>query len=170
MRSFNERVTAEGVEKGVRAAVIDGRADESVQRRSVAGAPRAPASGNLKLRRRAGSDLVLERAHLLDPADQRLIEAIYARGVTAVAMSRLMGQPPRKLTSRVRRLVKHLCSPECALVQAMESRLPKVRREVARACFVQGLSIRAASARVGITFYAARQHLAAVRALAEVAA
>ncbi len=167
MRSINERVTAEGADRG---ADADGRADQLIARRSSVSSPRPPLSGNLKLRRRAGSDLVLERAHLLDPADRRLIEAIYARGVTAAAMSRLMGQPPRKLTSRVRRLVKHLCSPECALVQAMESRLPRVRREVARACFVQGLSIRAASARVGITFYAARQHLAAVRALAEVAA
>ena len=161
MRSINERVTAEGA--------MEPDAEGSPNR-STPRTARPALESALKLRRRAGAAVMLDRAHLLDPADQRLIEAIYSRGQSAAAVARLLGQPSRKVNARVHRLVKLLCSPECALVQAMKTRMPQARREIARACFVQGMSIRAASARVGITFYAARQHLAAVRALAEAAA
>jgi DNA-directed RNA polymerase specialized sigma24 family protein len=122
------------------------------------------------LRRRASAELILQRAPELDASDRSLLEAIYASGQSAAAVARLLGQPQRTVSARVRRLVRRVCTPEFGLVLLLQERWPKTRREVARACFVRGLSIREASQSLGITFHAARKHHAAIRAMAEAAA
>jgi hypothetical protein len=123
-----------------------------------------------RLRRRAGADVVLARAHLLEAADRGVIEAIYGSGQSATQVARVLGVPARKMCDRVRAVVKRLRSRECTLVDTMGPKWGTTRRGVAVACFVHGLSIRRASERLGITFYAARQHYAAVRAILDAAA
>ncbi len=130
----------------------------------------AGGSAASRLRRRAGADVVLARAHLLEAADRGVIEAIYGSGQSATQVAQVLGVPARKVRGQVRAVVKRLRSRECTLVDTMGPKWGTTRRGVAVACFVHGLSIRRASERLGITFHAARQHYAAVRAILDVAA
>ncbi len=171
MRSINERVTPwEPEDAPARIRLVEaGPWASAALGLAVGEGVEGAGAGGSRLRRRASAEEVLSRAHLLEATDRRVIEAIYGSGRTAAEVARVLGLPARKVSGRVRGVVKRLCSRECTLVQSMKSRWPETRRAVAVACFVHGLSIRRASERLGISFHSARQHYAAVRAILEAA-
>jgi len=127
----------------------------------------------LDLRRRDRQDLARRIAHMaewLPQADRALLRAVYDSGQPVADLARIAGQHPRSLRRRVRRLTARVLSSRYLFVVSHMADWPATRRKVARACVIQGLSMRAAARQLGLSLHTVRMHHAAIRALAEGAA
>jgi hypothetical protein len=126
---------------------------------------------------------LVERAAWLPPDDRELVEAVFGEGISVAAFVRRRRQrgndlapgrreqdravplTARTARTRLRRLVERVLSPRYAFVVANRALWTGPMRRAAFACVVQGLSLREASARLGMSLHAVRRHLDAVDAL-----
>ncbi|TVQ60364.1 MAG: hypothetical protein EA379_08205 [Phycisphaerales bacterium] len=130
--------------------------------------PGAESGVDLRRRRtRRLSETVLARAEHLDAEEASLIRAVYGQGLSVVEVARLRGEPARALRRRVRRIVARLLTGRFAYVARRRSSFTPTRRRVAEACVLRGMSLREASASLGISFHCVRRHMEAVNALSE---
>lgn len=133
---------------------------------------RRPSREQTDLRRRGvrdRSEVILMRAAYLEPEDRRLIEVVFADGLTCNAVAELLGESPRRIRRRVRTLVDRVSSDRFAFVMRERERWPATRRRVATACVLQGRSYRESAAHLKLTFHAVRRQMNAVEALFEAA-
>jgi DNA-directed RNA polymerase specialized sigma24 family protein len=139
--------------------------------------PPAPTPGRHPRRRRpdrallesgaAAAERMLALAEWLPPTDRALIVAMYKDGLSGVAIARLRGEPVEVVRRRLARVIKRMNTPVFALVAVQSSAWPRARAEAARLCVLEGLSIRAAAERAGITAHQVRREIITVRAMAE---
>ncbi len=135
----------------------------------AAGLDRAwdPDEGADLRRRRQGAwvDRVLDRAEWL-PADERtLIESVFRDGRTAVEVAHLTREDPRAVRRRVRRAVDRAMSDRLAFVVRARGSWSPTRRRVADLTVIEGVSMRAASERLGLSYHTVRRHREAIEAL-----
>jgi len=119
------------------------------------------------LRRRVPRDLaelLVARAEHLLPEDRALITAVYQDNLTAAQVAQLKGCPPRTIRRRLRSLIQRLLSPRYVFVASRLDRWPPTRKRVARACVLQGRTLRAAAAHLKVSLHTVRRHMDAVAA------
>ncbi|HED54591.1 MAG TPA: hypothetical protein ENJ00_10390 [Phycisphaerales bacterium] len=118
-------------------------------------------------RSRAMVEVLRERARYLPETDRALIEAVFADGTPVTKLAGVIGEDPRKLRRRIRRVTGRLLDPRFRFVAERQSSWRPTRRKVGQACVLDGLSIRKASARLQLSFYTVRRHKEAIEAMYE---
>jgi len=122
------------------------------------------------LRRRRGRDLVaalVERAAYLPQDERELILAVYRDSRKIIEVAALLNEPPRRLRTRVRKLVKRLLDPRFAFVARNREHWPRTRRRVGTMRILFGRTMRQTATDLGLTLHQIRQHEAAIHALHE---
>jgi DNA-directed RNA polymerase specialized sigma24 family protein len=119
---------------------------------------------------RTAIEQALRLADRLAPADRDLMRAVYERGMSAEAFARAAGRSPRSVRGRLRRLIERMTSQPFRFVALHQRRWPAQRRRVAELVILQGLGLRAAAARAGMSIHHVRREIDRVRALIEEAA
>jgi len=120
------------------------------------------------LRRKRTRDLaeiVADHAQHALPDERAIIHAIYRDGLTAQRVAHLRCESPRRVRSRVRRIVARLVSDRFRFVVRSRDRWPLQRRRVATACVLQGMSMREAARFLQLTLHQVRRELETVRTL-----
>ncbi|MFN7022164.1 MAG: hypothetical protein ACK4WH_12675 [Phycisphaerales bacterium] len=110
---------------------------------------------------------LIERSVLLAPDDKALIRAIYAEGLPLRVVAELRGQSPRACRESLARLVRRLCSPAFQLAADPRGLLTRRQAAVARACFIEGLTMRQAAARLRTSLHIVRSERARMLAMVE---
>jgi len=124
----------------------------------------------LDLRRRQKRDyaeILAARAAWLLPEDHRLIGSIYTHGMTAQAVAQLRGESPRKVRTRVHRLVDRMMSDRFEFVLRRRESWPPTRRRVATAYVLQGRPMRATARHLHLSFHVVRRQVDVINALYE---
>ncbi len=124
----------------------------------------------LDLRRRCRRmlvDHIVARSELLSPSDRALVHAVYRRRMNATDLSRSMNRSARAVRGRLRGLGKRLLSPRFEFVLRHGHEWTPMRRRIATACIIRGLTMRQAAGALDLTHYAVRSHMTAVEALYE---
>lgn len=142
------------------------------RRRAVSLAPvRTEAEGSLRRRvLDAQADALLRRAHVLDPDDRALLEALLREGESFLGAARSRGVCTRTVRRRMRRLINRMASERFLFVLAQHLSWPLGRRRVGEACVLRGRSMRAAARELSLSVHAVRRHLAVVSAMCLAAA
>lgn len=104
--------------------------------------------------------------HLPD-AERVLIYDAFELGTPVAQIARRTGQDPRTLTRRVRRITRRLLDPRFRFVAEHRTAWRPTQSMVAQACVLEGLSIRQASERLGLSRHTVRRHKEAIDALFE---
>jgi hypothetical protein len=105
-------------------------------------------------------------AEFLAPTDRTLVRWVYRDGKPVAELAGLLRTPRASLTRRVRKLVDRCRSPEFAFVAAHMNAWPAPMAHVARACVLEGRSVRSAAATLKTTVHAARSLRMVVLAMA----
>lgn len=103
--------------------------------------------------------LLLQRAVLLRLVDRELLKSVVFSGLSVSQVSRLTGQPAVVLRRRVRRLIKHLQSPQFLAAARSLPHLDDRQERLARMVLCQGLSLRQAALALHISYFDARIQL-----------
>lgn len=122
----------------------------------------------IDLRRKRTRDLaetVADNAQWASPDDRAIIQAIYRDGLTAQQVAHLRNESPRRLRARVRRIVARLVSERFRFVLRSRDQWPPMRRKVAGACILQGLSMREAARFLQLTLHQVRREMDIIHAL-----
>ncbi len=116
--------------------------------------------------------MLVRRAAWLTPEDRELVTSVFGEGLSVAAYTRRRREHDpvapvsvRTARRRLRRLVTRLLSPRFAFVIENRGDWPATRRRAAMACVVQGLSLREAASKMGVSLHAVRRHMDAVEAL-----
>ena len=138
----------------------------------------AEAADLRRRRRRETVELILNRSAYLPDRDRLLIEGVFGEGHSVTELSALTGEAPRTLRRRVRRIVQRMVGVGQVgagrgggdkflfVVRHMDNWAP-TRRRVAEVCVLEGLSLRQAADRLGLSLYAVRRHHEAINAQLE---
>jgi transposase len=115
----------------------------------------------------AGKERLLLLASFLPESQRALLDALLGEGVPARVIAKLRGTSPRTVRRRASLLVERVNSPAFAIVVSHGRAWPPLREAIARLCVVDGVGMRAAAARLGVSLYTVRREVAQVRAIAE---
>lgn len=110
-----------------------------------------------------------ERADAFDPPDRELLLAYFGAGRNAVQLAQLTGRTPRWVRSHLRRLAARALDPAFLYVARADAGWTPTRRAVGRACFISGLSLRAAARSLHLSLHTVRRNRLAILALVEAA-
>lgn len=116
---------------------------------------------------RQAAERILARTEFLPPEEQRLLEAVYAQGLTIRRVAELAGIHPRVMSRRIRRIVARSLSVEFTFVAARQRSWRGTRRAVGRACVLHGLSQREAAEHLGLSLHAVRRQCQAIKGMVE---
>lgn len=108
---------------------------------------------------------LLDRAEHLPPDDANLVRAVFGRGMTVSELARAAGVRTHTMSARLRRITTRLADPAFEAVLRQRDFWPPSMRDVATACILHGLTLRAAAARLGLSVGAVRRHRDAALAL-----
>lgn len=111
------------------------------------------------------AEVALARAAHALPDDRALLEAVYERGVPAARVAALMHQPASVVRRRLRVVIERLMSAEAGFVLRHMREWEPERRKVARACILQGRSMRETARHLRMSLHTVRRELNAIRAL-----
>ena len=105
------------------------------------------------------------------PTDERaILLSRYADGRSSTQIAAIAGCTRHHIERKLRVLTKRLARPEYVFLAPRLARLDPEQRAIARACIIQGLSIRSAAAQLNMSQHALRERrsvlLAMVRGLA----
>ncbi len=121
------------------------------------------------LRTRTGSrdyaERMLLRAALLAPGDRELIDMVWGEGRSAESVACLLGVPVRRVRTRLRSLGDRMMSRRFVGVMRGRDAWPDRRRRVATLVVLEGETLRATSARLGITLHQVRTEMAIIEGL-----
>jgi hypothetical protein len=115
------------------------------------------------------TDLIVRRAHWLNPADCELILATFRDGRSASSIADLVGGCPRQIRRRIKLLVSRLRDPRVAYVVAHHEKWSNSRKAIARSLFIEGKSMRESTDELGVSFYSVRKHREAIDAMCHAA-
>ncbi len=126
--------------------------------------PHQPISTDLRRQRKAeGVELILRRAEFLPAPDRALLRATFQAGQTAVHLSKILHQTPRAVRRQIRVLIRRVLAPEFLHVVTRSERWKDPRRHIARACFIEGRSIRATAKELGLSVHVVRRYSESIR-------
>lgn len=129
---------------------------------------RSDVDGATDLRRRRTRELaeiVVDHAQELMPDDRAVLCAIYRDGMTARDVADLRREPARRLRGRVRRLVARVLSDRFLFVLRYRNEWPQTRRRVAKACVLEGRSMRDGAKHLHMTLHAVRREMDVIHVL-----
>ncbi|HHN79041.1 MAG TPA: hypothetical protein ENK11_10285 [Phycisphaerales bacterium] len=114
--------------------------------------------------------MLVEHAAWLTAEDRELVTAVFGEGLSVAAYARRRREkdspvPVRTARRRLRKIIARLLSPRFVFVIENRKAWPATRRRAAMACVVQGLSLREAASKMGVSLHAVRRHMDAVEAL-----
>ena len=112
-------------------------------------------------RQRHAERMVLLGKHL-PAAEAALIQASFGDGTPQTKLATLLNMDVRGVNRRLKRLERRLLSPGYGYVIVNMEHFDHDRARVARACVIEGLSIRAAAERTGLTLHEVRMHRTAL--------
>ncbi len=118
------------------------------------------------------TECVYDAAPFLSEQDRELALGITVRGQKASSFAATFGKSPRQIRLHARRLLRRIVSSECRFSIRLLANKSSIagtatRRNIARECFVHGVSIRDAAKKLGLTIHTVRSHVAAIRNQAE---
>lgn len=102
----------------------------------------------------------------LPDADRALLERYLVDGVPTATLASEMNVAPRSVTRRVHSLLARASSPEYRLVARASGRMARVDARIGHALFCEGLPLRAAAVKLGLSMHTVREARARLRALA----
>lgn len=127
-----------------------------------------PIPAKIDLRQRAFRDRAEDQialAEWLHPTERALIESVFDRGMTVSRLALMSGDDPRLLQRRFRRLLRRMNSREFREVIRRADTWPVTRRRIARACILQGLTLRRTAEQLRLSIHTVREQLAIIRAV-----
>lgn len=127
-----------------------------------------PNTAKIDLRHRAFRERAEDQVALaewLHPAERALIESVFDRGMTVSRLALMSGDDPRLLQRRLRRLLRRMNSREFREVIRRADAWPVTRRRVARACILQGQTLRRAAEQLRLSVHTVREQIAIIRAV-----
>lgn len=104
-------------------------------------------------------------AEYLAPADRALIVSVFENGTSAADLARAVGEDPRQVRRRLKRLVTRMASTEFRFVIRHRNTWPGNQRRVADAVILRGLTQREAAAELNLSLHQVRTYLHAVHVL-----
>ncbi len=119
-------------------------------------------------RRRRSRDAVLRllaAATWASPADRALIHAVYDQGMSVEAVAAVRCTNPRTLRRHLHRIVDRLGSDAFAYVVQHRRAWSPVRRRIATACILEGLSRRQAAAALRLSLHRVRREMVIIEAI-----
>jgi|GEM_PF-1072581 len=122
----------------------------------------------LDLRRRQPRPVVeaiLALSAHLPTNDRSLIHAIFEEGRTVTDLARCMGERPRFLRRRFRRIVARLIDPRFAFVASQMHAWPHLRRLAGTLHILHARTLRDTARRLALTEHAVRREISAIDAL-----
>ncbi len=108
-------------------------------------------------------------AEHLGADDRALVEQVCGHGVPIATVARLSRRPQRAMQRQFHRIMQRVNSKEFTFVLAHFGHFRGVQRRVARSVFLEGTSMRRAASEHRITLHQVRQHVDAIRAIANAA-
>ena len=105
------------------------------------------------------AESLLDAAQFLDEPDRALIVAIFRNGDTVNAVAARRGCSRHAVSRRVRMLADRLTSPRFMFALACLPDWPNERQAIARACILNGRSVRDAATSLRLTLYTVRREL-----------
>ncbi len=116
-------------------------------------------------RTREIAEIVVDHAGELMPDDRAVLHAIYRDGMSARDVADLRSEPPRRLRQRVRRLVERVLSDRFLFVLRYRDQWPTRRRRIAKACVLEGRSMRDGAAHLQMSLHTVRREMLVIDAL-----
>lgn len=118
------------------------------------------------------SEYAYDAAAFLNEQDRELVLGVTVRGAKASSFAVMFSMSPRQIRMHTRRLLRRIASPEFRFSIRLLSNKGSIagtatRKNIARECFVNGLSIRDAAKKLGLTIHMVRSHATAIRNQAE---
>ena len=104
-------------------------------------------------------------ARELPPDERALVLARFSDGRSGAQISALIGCDRHLVERRLRRLVARLSTPEFAYLAPRLNLFDDAQRSIARACIIEGRSIRSAAAHLNISQHSLREARAVLLAL-----
>lgn len=142
---------------------------------ALSGAGKGPGRGrgggggavNRKLAAAEAARRVLARADALPEADRALVVAVLDRGQRLGELAVLMGETPKALARRLRRVCKRALTPSFEFVRQRRSGggWPPSMARAATLLYLHGFSQSQTAAAMGTTLHAVRGHALAIRAM-----
>jgi DNA-directed RNA polymerase specialized sigma24 family protein len=138
-------------------------------------AEKVDASADLRKRfRREQAERLVERAAGLPDSDRILVELVLGEGRSVSDIAALRNVPDQALRRHLRRLIRRLASDEYVFVSRHlfpphggECRWSPIRRRVAEACVLRGMSMRQAARLLNLSLHTVRKHRHALSAMVE---
>lgn len=124
----------------------------------------------LDLRRKRSRQIyesIRQAARHLPDEERVLIDDIYEHEIPIFLIARRTGEDPRAVSRRVRRITRRLLDPRFRFVAEHRSAWRPTQSTVAKACVLDGLSIREAARRLDLSRHTVRRHKEAIDALFE---
>ena len=116
-------------------------------------------------RTRELAEIVVDHASELMPDDRAVIQAIYRDGLTARDVAELRHEPARRVRGRVRRLVGRVLSDRFLFALRFRDQWPTRRRRVAKACVLEGRSMREGADHLRMSLHEVRREMVVINAL-----
>lgn len=110
---------------------------------------------------------IRQAARHLPDEERVLIDDIFEHATPVSVIARRSGEDPRAVSRRVRRITRRLLDPRFRFVAEHRTAWRPTQSKVAKACVLEGLSIREASKRLGLSRHTVRRHKEAIDALFE---
>ncbi|HVZ94833.1 MAG TPA: hypothetical protein VG797_10020 [Phycisphaerales bacterium] len=116
---------------------------------------------------RQQADRLVRLSQWLRPDERAMVDSVFGRGISAAKLAVIRGESARAMRRRIQRIVKRMASAEYRAVARWCGDWPAARQRVARACFLEGRTLREAAKVLGISVHTVRAHLSAVRAIVD---
>lgn len=170
IESRNHPITNQTIVQPHSGLTIRTKTGSKGRRRAKSSHPQTAVDDLRIARSRVLAEQIASRAAFLPRSERLLLEQLYIHGWPASRIATLTGERARTIRQRARRLAQRVMSPAYAFVTVGGNALDDEHRRLAAAVFVRGLSVRRASAEVGIPYWRAQMLVRAVRTLAATSA
>lgn len=132
--------------------------------------PRRELDEAMDLRRRYTADhaeTLAARAEWCLPEDRALIHALLRQGLSPKEIAELRSIPPSTMHNQIKAILNRLNSPRFVFVLRHQDAWTPTRRRIATACVLEGRTLRGAASHLGVTLYAVRREMDAIKSLLE---
>lgn len=111
------------------------------------------------------NELLLLRSNLLNHSDKALMHMVFDRGGTFEQIARLTGQSASTVSRRFQCILQKLLTRELAALLRQRNEFDSLEIRIARAYFIEGLSQRAITEKLGLTTYRVRNAIGTIRSV-----
>ena len=119
----------------------------------------------LKNQQREDIDLLRRRISLLDGKDKLLMSMYLDNGNSFRQISRLLGVCEATISRKIHRLTRHLTGQSFEIYRNNRKKFYERQKDIARDCFLMGLSMRQIASKRRCSYYQIRNTMAQIRHL-----